>query len=622
MPSLTYVTITATFTDGSNEPVARGVATFTPSAPVFEAGSPVATPNNPVQAQIVNGQLLGSDGQSPLTLLATDNDGLTVGGMSGFWFWTVQVQINNVRQDPWIFVLPSSPDSVDLYSLANTGGGGGVGFANPMTTLGDIIAGGAAGAPARVAGNTSATRKFLRELGDGTNAAAPVWDTLQTGDIPAGLPYDAAGAAAAAQTAAEAYTDSSVAVVKNRAVYLADNGIHPGGSNLGPAITALLQNAMASAIAGSTYCVDVVGEPGVYDLGTAGQHYASSVQGGNALILPSWVDPAVVQQKVIVQLRGAVDGAALTYWTQLGPQKAGTVFTTSANPTVPDPTWGPLSMVGGPTNLGSGSFSNVLMVVDGIALVPPWNSGILGFDFWQCAQARMKSGSYIANAVPGGSPNLASKPTNGLSIGLRMPALGNNDQSLVESWSCEGAAVGLAHGDHCTVVRAALIYCDTGVFIYTSGTREHGASYLNLSIEASNTAIQSSDPGDPGSFPVTIQQLNIESVPTTISDSGNKLVGEIRFQNNSGAAPVVSGAARIKIVDLSLDPGAFTAALPASGSPSTPSFRDTFYSISAALTGVTVDGKALGAVSQFFVPSGKVYTPTYGGSPTAVGFRS
>lgn len=32
--------------------------------------------------------------------------------------------------------------------------------------------------------NTTATRKFLRQTGTGTNGAAPVWDTLQAGDIP------------------------------------------------------------------------------------------------------------------------------------------------------------------------------------------------------------------------------------------------------------------------------------------------------------------------------------------------------------------------------------------------------------------------------------------------------
>jgi hypothetical protein len=55
---------------------------------------------------------------------------------------------------------------------------------NPMTTLGDLLYGGASGVPTRLAGDTSNTRKFLREVSSGAVAAAPAWDTLVAGDIP------------------------------------------------------------------------------------------------------------------------------------------------------------------------------------------------------------------------------------------------------------------------------------------------------------------------------------------------------------------------------------------------------------------------------------------------------
>lgn len=58
------------------------------------------------------------------------------------------------------------------------------GMTNPMTTLGDIIYESATPAPARLAGNTSTTRKFLRQVGTGTISAAPAWDTLVVGDLP------------------------------------------------------------------------------------------------------------------------------------------------------------------------------------------------------------------------------------------------------------------------------------------------------------------------------------------------------------------------------------------------------------------------------------------------------
>jgi hypothetical protein len=58
---------------------------------------------------------------------------------------------------------------------------------SPTTTLGDTIYGGASGVGTRLAGNTVATRKFMRQLGTGSASAAPVWDTLVEADVPASM---------------------------------------------------------------------------------------------------------------------------------------------------------------------------------------------------------------------------------------------------------------------------------------------------------------------------------------------------------------------------------------------------------------------------------------------------
>ena len=57
-------------------------------------------------------------------------------------------------------------------------------FQNPMTTLGDIIYGGASGAPTRLAGNTTSTREFYISTGSGAAATAPTIGVLVSGDIP------------------------------------------------------------------------------------------------------------------------------------------------------------------------------------------------------------------------------------------------------------------------------------------------------------------------------------------------------------------------------------------------------------------------------------------------------
>lgn len=62
----------------------------------------------------------------------------------------------------------------------------GSGMTNPMTTLGDLIYENATPAAARLAGDTSNTRKFLRTQSSGGVAQAPAWDTLQDADLPSG----------------------------------------------------------------------------------------------------------------------------------------------------------------------------------------------------------------------------------------------------------------------------------------------------------------------------------------------------------------------------------------------------------------------------------------------------
>ena len=55
---------------------------------------------------------------------------------------------------------------------------------SPMTTLGDLIYGGASGSNSRLVGNTTATKNFLVQTGNGTVSGAPSWGTIAAGDVP------------------------------------------------------------------------------------------------------------------------------------------------------------------------------------------------------------------------------------------------------------------------------------------------------------------------------------------------------------------------------------------------------------------------------------------------------
>lgn len=58
------------------------------------------------------------------------------------------------------------------------------GFANPLTTLGDIMYEDATPVPVRLAGNTTSTKKFLTQTGTGAISAVPGWNVLIGSDLP------------------------------------------------------------------------------------------------------------------------------------------------------------------------------------------------------------------------------------------------------------------------------------------------------------------------------------------------------------------------------------------------------------------------------------------------------
>jgi len=71
-----------------------------------------------------------------------------------------------------------SAEATGIKWAASSGG-----FANPMTTLGDIIYGASAGAGTRLAGNTTTTKQFLSSTGNGSISAAPSWSTVTKSDV-------------------------------------------------------------------------------------------------------------------------------------------------------------------------------------------------------------------------------------------------------------------------------------------------------------------------------------------------------------------------------------------------------------------------------------------------------
>lgn len=140
----------------------------------------------------------------------------------------------------------STGQAADASHVHPTSGGSG-GW--PGTTLGDTAYGASGGAATRLPGNTTTTRKFWRQKGTGSVSAAPAWDTLQVGDLPAGYgtawinataaPYNADPTGASDSTSA--INNALTAASQGQPVYL-PTGIYkvtapilipPGGVLLG-----------------------------------------------------------------------------------------------------------------------------------------------------------------------------------------------------------------------------------------------------------------------------------------------------------------------------------------------------------------------------------------------------
>lgn len=224
-PDLTQITVTGTYTTITGQPL-PGQVNFSVTTVVQDSTGKVILGIGTQSA------VLNSAGSMSITLPCTDNADLNP---TGFAYLVTEV-VPGVGRAYYVQLPHTLGSTVDLAALApastppaasafasvntwtaeqiysgspplkiTTGAAAGdvltsdasgnatwqpsqSGFANPMTTLGDLIYENAVPAPARLAGDTSNTRKFLRGQASAGVAQAPAWDTLQAGDIPS-LPY-------------------------------------------------------------------------------------------------------------------------------------------------------------------------------------------------------------------------------------------------------------------------------------------------------------------------------------------------------------------------------------------------------------------------------------------------
>lgn len=130
----------------------------------------IVTATSPAWAGSIRTTLVGTSGGTAAGMAVAG--ALTVGG---------ETTLNGA------LTIPAGAANGDVWTSDAAGNGSWKpppgGMQNPMTTLGDTLYQGAS-APARLAGNTSAAKKFLAQTGTGTTSAAPEWDLLALTDLP------------------------------------------------------------------------------------------------------------------------------------------------------------------------------------------------------------------------------------------------------------------------------------------------------------------------------------------------------------------------------------------------------------------------------------------------------
>jgi hypothetical protein len=129
----------------------------------------------------------------------------------------------------------------------------------------------------------------------------------------------------------------------------------------------------------------------------------------------------------------------------------------------------------------------------------------------------------------------------------------------------------------------------------------------------------------------SIAELDLELIGSTqphIADAGNKLVGDIGWNDYQLAKPrmsgtldgnaVAAGGKNLRIIDRKTARGASALTLPASTAAGDVLWRDRRIHVGGGtLTAVVVDGVTLPDVPRAFdVPSGRPWSITYTGSPT------
>lgn len=390
-----------------------------------------------------------------------------------------------------------------------------------------------------------------------------------------------------------------------------------GSTNDTAAIQSAIDAAATYAAANSGYA-EVIFPPAVYAITSA----ARTDRSGNAqLALPVIADTA---NKITIAFIGTADAASMPHWNATSAQINGVVLKSTWNATDQSGTSNEGSVLGGPTlpngYVSGAKYSNCNIVIKGIQIQVPFTSrgsDTSGIDLRGMANAHLENVSFYPNATP--TQLNGTYTTPGWNFGIAMPVPGNNDLSVMNNCSVEGATYGIYLGEHLSADRLAVIYCYTAMLtgaFFSSVVQQHYNWIGGASVEACVNAVHIVASGR-----VVIDALSVEGSMQHLKDNTGSATGIINIGGSISTMNVEP--TDVKVTYLDQGPGATTAP---TVSASTTAFRNPFWrdamvqvnNGTATVTGVAVDGSTvLSGPGMVAVPSGKNITLTYsGGTPT------
>lgn len=317
--------------------------------------------------------------------------------------------------------------------------------------------------------------------------------------------------------------------------------------------TAALQATINAALAYAT----LHGSARVYIPIGAGFFYvvAGSLVTGGATLgnsqLTLGAPAATTGNKVVLDIEGVANGSGLQHWQQLSPQFNGSTlvsFGVFANPTAQANSItaaGNPCLLGGPAQPGGygvapGVFSNMLVTLKNLSILTTHSAYGLTYsaaDFSGIAEVNLENVAYgTTGSVAAGDYGSPSTFATGLSVGLLLPANGNNDNISIHNLSCHGGyTFALFATEHTVIDRLCILYCWSALCVvgnyYSSVGSVHGVNVVQASIEACTNLVYVVGAGSAGLGPWLFATISTESGAPTFSGrdatSMNAALGEV-----------------------------------------------------------------------------------------------